>query len=70
MSAEVAAALAEPDVAKRAALYAAIQREHQAESPFVVMFQDIHVVAERKGVEGFEVGPNFDTVYYRAATKN
>lgn len=63
------AALAESDTAKRRQMYQEMQREHQKDSPFVIMFQDIAVVAERQGVEGFEVGPNFDVVYYRNITK-
>ncbi|GAA0575080.1 ABC transporter substrate-binding protein [Caenispirillum bisanense] len=62
-------ALAESDTARRSALYEEMQREHQKASPFVIMFQDIAVVAERKGVSGFEVGPNFDVVYYRNISK-
>ncbi|MGQ9368737.1 ABC transporter substrate-binding protein [Azospirillum sp. ST 5-10] len=66
---QTAAALAERDTDTRRRLYQEMQREHQKASPFVIMFQDIAVVAERKGVEGFEVGPNFDVVYYRNLTK-
>ncbi|MBB4267298.1 ABC transporter substrate-binding protein [Roseospira visakhapatnamensis] len=70
MTARTEAALAEPDVETRGAMYEALQRDHQATSPFVLMFQDIAVVAERAGVTGFEVGPNFDVVYYRNIVKD
>jgi len=70
MTAQTEAALAEPDVGERRRMYEALQRAHQATSPFVLMFQDIAVVAERTGVTGFEVGPNFDVVYYRNISKS
>jgi peptide/nickel transport system substrate-binding protein len=70
MTAQTEAALAESDTATRRGLYQEMQREHQKDSPFVIMFQDIAVIAEREGVKGFEVGPNFDVVYYRNITKS
>lgn len=69
MTRQTEAALAEKDTGKRRQMYQEMQREHQKVSPFVIMFQDIAVIAERKGVTGFEVGPNFDVVYYRNITK-
>ncbi len=62
-------ALAEKDAAKRRAIYEEMQREFLKVSPFIIMFQDVAVIAERKNFEGFEVGPNFDVVYYRNITK-
>jgi peptide/nickel transport system substrate-binding protein len=63
------AAVQERDPVARAAIYEAIQREHQATSPFVIMFQRIGVFAERKGLRGLIWGPSFDTYYYWQATK-
>lgn len=70
MTAATETALAESNTATRRAMYQDMQREHQQVSPFVIMFQDIAVIAERKTVTGFEVGPNFDVVYYRNITKS
>lgn len=69
MTKETEAAVVERDAAKRAAIYEDIQRRHQAESPFVIMFQQIEVAARRKGVEGFILGPSFDNNYYRGIEK-
>ncbi|KAA5607597.1 ABC transporter substrate-binding protein [Roseospira marina] len=68
-TARTEAALAESDQDARRQMYQDLQRDFLAESPFVIMFQNIRVVAEREGVSGFEVGPNFDVVYYRNITK-
>lgn len=63
------AALAEKDPAKRKAIYEDMQRQFLKTSPFVIMFQDVAVLAERKNLQGFEHGPNFDVIYYRNMTK-
>jgi peptide/nickel transport system substrate-binding protein len=54
---------------KRAQMYLALQREHQQTSPFVIMFQEIEVLARRKNVEGFVVGPSFNDNSFKAVTK-
>lgn len=64
------AAVLEPDSAKRAATYGALQREHQKVSPFVIMFQQIEVAAAGKGVSGFIIGPSSDTNLYSGIVKN
>lgn len=64
------AAVLEPDAAKRAATYEALQREHQKVSPFVIMFQQIEVAAAGKGVSGFVIGPSSDTNFYNGIVKN
>jgi peptide/nickel transport system substrate-binding protein len=69
MSRKTDAASQERDPQKRAQMYLEIQREHQATSPFVIMFQDIEVAAERANVEGFVLGPSFDSNFYRYVTK-
>ncbi len=63
------AAVLERDPTKRAEMYRAIQRQHQATSPFVIMFQDIEVIAERADTEGFVIGPAFDDNRYGGVVK-
>ena len=69
MSKRVDAAVQERDPAKRAKMYLEIQRDHQMTSPFVIMFQDIEVAAERANVKNFILGPSFDSNFYRFVTK-
>jgi peptide/nickel transport system substrate-binding protein len=64
MTAETEAAVLERDPARRAQMYEEIQREHQQTSPFVIMFQDIEVIAERNNVAGTIWGPSFDDNKY------
>ena len=64
MTAKTEAAVLERDPAKRAAMYEELQREHQQTSPFVIMFQDIEVIAERANVQGMIWGPSFDDNKY------
>ncbi len=59
----------ERDPEKRARMYLELQREHQASSPFVIMFQDIEMAAERANVKDFILGPSFDSNFYRFVTK-
>ncbi|RMF32965.1 MAG: ABC transporter substrate-binding protein [Alphaproteobacteria bacterium] len=63
------AARTEIDLEKRAQLYAELQRKHQTNSPFVIMFQQNEQVARRANVQGFVSGSNFDLVFYRNVTK-
>ena len=69
MSKKTIAAVQERDPAKRKQLYLDIQKEHQAGSPFVIMFQDIEMSAERTHVKNFILGPSFDSNFYRFITK-
>jgi len=69
MTAMTEAAVLEHDPDVRSTMYQEIQREHQAVSPFVIMFQDIELIASRKGVEGMIWGPSFDDNKYGKATK-
>ena len=69
MSKQTDAAVRESDPQKRARMYLDIQRKHQQTSPFVIMFQDIEVAAERSNVKGFVLGPSFDSNFYRNVTK-
>ncbi len=69
MTKKADAAIMERDADKRAQMYLDIQREHQQVSPFVIMFQDIEVSALRKNVDGFVLGPSFDSNFYAKVTK-
>ena len=70
MTKTIAAAVTEQDVEKRQAIYEQVQREHHKSSPFVIMFQEIEVIARRKNVDGFIQGPSFDNNFYYAIVKN
>ena len=65
MTKKTEAALAESNTEKRKQMYEELQREHQKTSPFILMYQDILVVAERGNLSGFEIGPSPDYIYYR-----
>ena len=70
MTAKTAAAVLERDAAKRAQMYEELQREHQETSPFVIMFQDIEVIAERANVQGMIWGPPSTTTSTGRATRS
>jgi len=59
----------ESDIARRAALYRALERDHQKIAPFVLMFQDVAIAAHRKSVHGLFIGPGPDHTLYRAIEK-
>ena len=69
MTKKADAAVLEKDTANRARMYKELQREHQQTSPFVIMFQNIEVVAERANVNHFILGPSFDSNVYQYTTK-
>ena len=69
MTAKTDAAVLEADAGVRAQMYLDLQREHQETSPFVIMFQEIEVMARRANVKGFVVGPSFNDNSFRAVTK-
>jgi len=60
---ETKAALLERDAAKRAAMYEDVQKKFLANSPFVIIFQQIEVAGYRKSLKDFKLGPSFDTNY-------
>jgi peptide/nickel transport system substrate-binding protein len=64
LTAKTAAAVLEQDKEKRAQMYEELQREVMQRGPFVVMFQDIELIAERKNVQGMIWGPAFDDNKY------
>ena len=66
---ETDAALLESDPAKRAARYLELQRKVQADSPYVVLFQQIEQIALRRDVKSFVLGPSWDTPVYWQASK-
>ena len=69
MTKKADAAVLERNTAKRAEMYLELQREHQLVSPFVIMFQEIEIVGERKNVNKFILGPSFDSNFYQQITK-
>ena len=69
MNAKTMAALGEQDADKRLGMYMELQKETQAEAPFVIMFQAIKQVAMRDNVNGFVNGATSDYVFYRLVTK-
>lgn len=69
LNAEVTAALAEPDQDARNAAYIEIQKEAQASSPIVIMFQAALTIAMANNVDGYVNGATSDFVYYRLVTK-
>jgi len=69
MSKATKAAVQEGDRAKRAAMYEAIQREHQKRSPFAVMFQKIEQTGRRSNVKGVNLGGAITAISYWPVTK-
>lgn len=69
MTKKADAAVLEKDGDKRAQMYLELQREHQQVSPFVIMFQDIEIMSKRSNVNGFILGPSFDSNFYYNITK-
>ena len=65
----VEAAAQEADVARRAALYRGIERDHQRAAPFVIMFQQVAVAAHRRNASGFVLGSGADRTRYAGIVK-
>jgi peptide/nickel transport system substrate-binding protein len=61
LDAATKAALLERDSAKRAAIYEDLQRKVLESGPFVVIFQQIEVAAYSAKLQGFKLGPSYDT---------
>jgi peptide/nickel transport system substrate-binding protein len=70
MNDAVNAALAEADQDTRNEMYVELQKQVQAESPIVIMFQAQSQIAMGANVEGYVNGSNSDFVYYNLVTKN
>jgi peptide/nickel transport system substrate-binding protein len=64
LTAKTEAAALERDLDKRAEMYRELQRAVLADGPFVIMFQDIEVIAERAQVHDMIWGPSFDDNKY------
>jgi len=69
MSKATKAAVQEVDRDKRAAMYQAIQREHQKRSPFAIMFQKIEQTGRRANVKNLNIGAAITAVSYWPITK-
>ncbi len=70
LAARVEAAEREGDVARRAALYRALERDDQKVAPFVLMFQEVAFAVHRKSVHGLILGSGADHTLYRAIEKD
>jgi len=70
LTAKTRAAVMERDAEKRAQMYEELQKAVLDDGPFVVFLQKIEVAAERKNVDGFVMGPSFDTNSVAQAKKN
>jgi peptide/nickel transport system substrate-binding protein len=64
-----AEALLERDAEKRQADYIDLQHKLQADSPFVVLFQETEQAATTKSVNGLVLGPSWDTPAFWLVTK-
>jgi len=69
MSEATLAAVVENDRDTRAAMYEAIQREHQQTSPFAIMFQKIEQTGRAENVQGLSLGGAVTAVTYWTVTK-
>ncbi|MFC6490860.1 ABC transporter substrate-binding protein [Nitratireductor sp. GCM10026969] len=63
-------AVLETDTDKRAQIYEELQREVMDRGPFVIMFQEIEVMAMQDNVENFLIGPSFDSNQFGQASKD
>jgi peptide/nickel transport system substrate-binding protein len=69
MNAAVAAAMAERDVERRAALYRDLERAHQRSAPFVFLFQRQEIAAHPVDVDGLVLGLASDQTRYAGIHK-
>jgi peptide/nickel transport system substrate-binding protein len=70
LNAKTKAARAEADQSKRNQMYVDLQKQVQAKSPIIVMFQAATQVALAKTVSGYVNGATSDFVFYRLVKKN
>ena len=70
LTAKTRAAVTEQDPEKRAAMYQELQKAVLKDGPFIIMLQEIEVMAMRKNVENVIIGPSFDTNFVSEAKKN
>jgi peptide/nickel transport system substrate-binding protein len=70
LATRVRAAAAERDPARRAALYREIQHQVAIGGPYVVMFQQVELVARRAAIDGFVLGATPDGNRYAGIHRN
>lgn len=63
------AAVRERDTAKREQMYKDLQKKVLEDGPFMIMFQNTVLLAQRANLNGFVLGPSNDVVYYNLTTK-
>jgi peptide/nickel transport system substrate-binding protein len=64
------AALLEKDSAKRAAMYQDLQKAVLATGPYINIYQQQEVAGVRANLQGFKLGPTFDSNFVSAVTKS
>ena len=69
MQEQAKAALLERDGAKRAEMYADLQKKVREQGPFALLWQQTEVAGLRKNVQGFKLGPTFDTNFVAPISK-
>ncbi|WP_353645844.1 ABC transporter substrate-binding protein [Mesorhizobium sp. WSM2239] len=70
LTAKTKEALLERDNAKRAEMYKELQQTFLDTSPFVIIFQQTEVAGLRSNVQGYKLGPTFDTNFVAPVSKN
>lgn len=70
LTARTRSAIMESDPQKRADMYKQLQEAVLKDGPFVIFLQQTEVAAERNNVDGFVIGPSFDTNSVAQAKKN
>jgi peptide/nickel transport system substrate-binding protein len=63
------AAVLERDTGKRKKMYDGMQAEFRKTSPFIMLYQQTEVAAERSNVAGLKIGPTSDTTYLFKVSK-
>ena len=63
------AALLERDAAKRSEMYGDLQRKVREQGPFAMLWQQTEVAGLRKNVQGYKLGPTFDTNFLAPVSK-
>jgi peptide/nickel transport system substrate-binding protein len=69
MQTEAKDALLERDGDKRAAMYADLQKKVRESGPFIFLWQETEVAGLRKNIQGFKLGPTFDTNFVGPVSK-
>jgi peptide/nickel transport system substrate-binding protein len=70
LTAKTRGAVLEANAEKRAQTYQDLQKAVLDDGPFIIMFQKIEVMGQRKNVDGVIIGPSFDTNSLAQAKKN